>query len=728
MLTNNPNFVLNFNQVSAPGFSKHDIIYSSINICRSHNESVRTYRDFKNVNLPGLLDAFNAFDWNLLYSITDSDIALNLFNNRLLDLYNQFVLIREVKPKNNPWFNAQISHAIMERDIAYRVWVSDRTTTNHNQYKRLRNKVTSLINTAKSNYVSNRLSTSNSTKELWGKLKNLNVGKSVENNNKFNNNSDEINNYFASNFTPDTENPSIPSENEYGLKFATINENDVILAIKSIKSNAVGLDEIPLSFIKLLLPSILPAICYIFNLIITSSKFPEAWKAAKVIPIKKKPNDVNLSNLRPISILSALSKVFERILQLQIRDHLENFDLLTQFQSGFRRGRSTTTAMLKVHDDIHSVVDKKGVAFLLLIDFSKAFDRVSHVKLLKKLSDQFLFSRSAVYLIQSYLSKRSQVVVANDRVSAQIPIISGVPQGSILGPLLFSLFINDLPSVLKYCKIHLFADDVQLYFCSNSIPVSQMAQFVNADLLRVFRWSQTNLLPINTSKTKAMFIKRNQLNISLPSLMLGQDRLEYVDKISNLGFIMQDDLEWDSHVNAQCRKIYNGLRLLRLSTSMLSPATKLSLFKSLLLPHFMYGDVLLLNASARAIDRLRVALNCCVRYVFNVSRLARVTHLQPKLLGCHFYDFIKLRSCFTLFNIINSSSPEYLFNKLTPFQSNRVRSYVIPRYNSSHYANTLFVRGICRFNLLPNEIKNIRARSEFRRECLEWFNRRNQQQ
>lgn len=134
------------------------------------------------------------------------------------------------------------------------------------------------------------------------------------------------------------------------------------------------MDEIPLRFIKLLFPSICPIIHYIFNLIVSSSKFPQAWKHSKIIPIKKKAKTLNLENLRPISILCGLSKVFERILKYQIQEHIENFDLMHTFQSGFRRGHSTTSAFLKVHNDILSVIDRKGVAFLFLLDFSKAFD------------------------------------------------------------------------------------------------------------------------------------------------------------------------------------------------------------------------------------------------------------------------------------------------------------------------------------------------------------------
>lgn len=726
-LTNNPDFVENLNQVSAPEFSKHDILFSSIKICRSETEPTRTFRDYRSLNLPSLMDAFGSIDWNIIFSINDADLAVNILNKYLLNLFNSFVPIRAIKPNKNPWFTEQIAHAILERNIAYRLWISDRSSYNHNQFKRLRNRVTLLVNNAKANFLSDNLTSTNSSKDMWKKLKNLNVSRNSQPTVNFDNSNNEINEYFSSNFTTDGELPPIPSENEHGFKFTEIDDNDIIIAINSIKSNAVGLDEIPLRFIKLLFPEICPILRYIFNLIISTSKFPQAWKSSKIIPIQKKGRNTNLNNLRPISILCALSKVFERLLKNQIQCHIENFNLLHQFQSGFRRGHSTTTAFLKVHDDIHSEIDKKGVAFLLLIDFSKAFDKVSHTKLLKKLSSEFLFSRSAVNFIHSYLSRRTQVVFANGSYSNEIPILSGVPQGSILGPLLFSCFINDLPSVLKHCKIHMFADDVQLYLAIEGLPLSVMTELINSDLFRIYEWSNRNLLPVNASKTKAMFISRNFQYDNLPDLFLGTEKLEYIQTVSNLGFIVQDNLEWDKHINTQCGKIFAGLRLLKITSSMLATPVKMQLFKSLLLPHFIYGDVFLLNASALAIDRLRIALNCCVRFVYKLSNFSRVSHLQHTLIGCPFYDFIKMRSCLTLFKIIHFRSPSYLFQELVPFQSTRSRNFVIPRYNSSHYANTLFVRGIGYWDQLPNEIKNINNVGGFQRECVKWFNRRNQQ-
>lgn len=726
LLTNNTDFVFNFNQVAAAGFSRHDMIFASLNISRCNINNHISYRDYTRIDNSGLQNVINNTDWSILYSIDDPDIALNLFNSYLINIYDSFVPIREFRQsRNNGWFNNDILKAMTERDIAYRLWVSDRSPANHNQYKRLRNRVTHLVNVAKANFVSRTVAGANSSKQLWSKLKQINVTNSSQSNVQYSNTNDEINNYFGMNFSHDSSNlpmaPLIPN----GFKFGLTNENEVINAIGSIKSNSIGLDGIPLKFIKYILPLIINQITYIFNLIIKSSKFPCAWKNAKVIPISKKSGKSDLNNLRPISILSALSKAFEKILKTQIQTFIEHQDLLSPYQSGFRTCHSTTSALLKVHDDIHASIDKKGIAFLLLLDFSKAFDRVSHAKLLRKLSENFLFSCEAVNLIKSYLTNRKQSVFINGQYSEFIDIASGVPQGSVLGPILFSMFINDLPSVLKFCKIHLFADDVQIYFYATDLSVSQMAHLVNIDMSKVHEWSIRNLLPLNASKSHAMFITRSRQSYDLPPIVIGNDELDYVNKFSNLGITFQNDFEWDSQVNQQCRKIYNGIRFLRLTADMLPSDIKLKICKSLLLPHFSFGCEFLLNASARAIDRLRVALNFCIRWIFRLSRYTRVTHLQHHLLGCSFYNFIKVRCCLALFRVINFEKPSYLFEKLRPFQGTRNRNFILPQYQTSHYGGTFFVRGIVYWNQLPPEIKAQRNLISFRREIMAWFATRN---
>lgn len=272
----------------------------------------------------------------------------------------------------------------------------------------------------------------------------------------------------------------------------------------------------------------------------------------------------------------------------------------------------------------------------------------------------------------------------------------------------------------------MFADDVQIYICSTDLSESELAQLMNNDLSNVLAWSNSNFLPINSSKTKVMVISRSRITPNMfPEIRIGATAIDFVDKASNLGVIFQNDLEWDSHIDSQCGKIFGCLRHLKQTGSMLPSHIKLRLFKALIFPHFIYGLELFINASARALYRLKVALNCCVRWIFNLSLYSSVTYLQPQLLGCGFYEFIKLRTVLSMFKIISTKTPRFLLDKLHPFQSIRVNNYIIPQYNTSHYGHSFFVRGIVYWNQLPPEIKSCNNMSEFRRQSTHHINGRN---
>jgi hypothetical protein len=225
------------------------------------------------------------------------------------------------------------------------------------------------------------------------------------------------------------------------FKFHAVDEIAILTAIRSIKSNAVGDDGIPLKFIKIMIPVILPFICHIINSCLVNSEFPSQWKISKVIPIAKVAHPKTINDMRPISILSVLSKVLEVIMKNQINEYLDNHKLFISFQSGFCSKHSTTTAMLNIIDDISSYLDENQAVFLVLLDFSKAFDMLSHDILLQKLEGLFNFSKQAIKMIHNYLTNRSQYVSYCNEISAPVDTHCGVPQGSVLGHYYFQYLL-----------------------------------------------------------------------------------------------------------------------------------------------------------------------------------------------------------------------------------------------------------------------------------------------
>lgn len=280
--------------------------------------------------------------------------------------------------------------------------------------------------------------------------------------------------------------------------------------------------------------------------------------------------------------------------------------------------------------------------------------------------------------------------------------------------------------MLRWCSIQIYADDVQLYIRRLGPCVRELIRLVNEDLERVAEWSERNELHVNQSKSKAMYVKGRRRNTvptdSLPVITMKGQPIEWADRALNLGFVFQADLEWDGLINQQCGKIYACLRTLYSTASAAPTNIRLKMFKALILPHFLFGDLLHVNPSASSMDRLRVALNSCVRFVYGLDRYARVSHLQPNLIGCSLQNLYAHRSCVFLWKLAKTRSPPALFQKLIPFRSRRSQNFIIPLNSTAGYASTMFVRGVINWNMLPSTIKRSTTEANFKRGCLEFWN------
>lgn len=233
-----------------------------------------------------------------------------------------------------------------------------------------------------------------------------------------------------------------------------------------------------------------------------------------------------------------------------------------------------------------------------------------------------------------------------------------------------------------------------------------------------------NNLRINQSKSKALlFGVPRQDNLIFPDLKVDGNHIGLTCDGSNLGMIFQTNLKWDKTVSQQCGKIYSGLRTLRAVTMDMPVQTKLQLFKSLLLPHFIFADVVYMNMTMTLLSKLEVALNDCVRYVYDINRWTSVRHLQESLLGCPFRNFHALRACLFMHKILNRRTPNYLFSKLTPLQGRRTMNLSVPVHNTSLYGESFFVKGVVYWNSLPPDLKRVRSEAMFKKGCTTFFDR-----
>ena len=266
----------------------------------------------------------------------------------------------------------------------------------------------------------------------------------------------------------------LPDFGELEFSLSTVSVNDVVSILNSLDSKkATGCDELPLRFLKACPAEMGKLVATIINQSILTCKFPDSWKCAIVTPVQKSRDNCELTNFRPISVLPVFSKILERVVHDQFVSHLLKFNLFSVYQSGFRPSHSTQDVLLYVVDCWRKAIDDSKFVVAGFLDLAKAFDCVNHNILLDKLARYGVVHSSQTWF-KSYLSNRMQSVKFGGSLSKWGAVRVGVPQGSILGPLLFSIYINDLPNVVKHLKIHMYADDTQLHCCGADLNVVQV--------------------------------------------------------------------------------------------------------------------------------------------------------------------------------------------------------------------------------------------------------------
>ena len=445
------------------------------------------------------------------------DDKVEVFNTLLLDVLNQHAPLKTVriKKKPAPWITTSIRNEMDVCNKLFKIFKKNRLTVSWEAFKVQRNRVTSLQRKAKKQYFHRLLKNNVHPSTLWNTLKAAGATTPLQDNwSSFNMSlpslADSLNSHFVS--VSSASPPSLPPSSasdpvpppQSALSLTSTTPAWCEEALGSLKARcSSGLDGIP----SIALIAGRSVICYplssILNSSISSSVFPQSWKCAWVKPIHKGGDRALPSNYQPISLLPVSSKLLEKCIQQQLSSHLVQNDLLFPFQSGFRPCHSTQTLLLHCLDTWYKALDRRQFVGVVFLDVSKAFDTVSHNLLSDKLSKLGL-SPSAISWFKSYLSDRCQVTRVSDSFSSPGFPSSGIPQGSVLGPSLFSAFINDLPSVLPADSVVLFADDTAIYIISSNLASlnTSLQQCVDAANL----WMTSNGLCLNASKTKSMLI------------------------------------------------------------------------------------------------------------------------------------------------------------------------------------------------------------------------------
>ena len=455
--------------------------------------------------------------------------------------------------------------------------------------------------------------------------------------------------------------------------FDEVTQRTVEKFVNKMKPTTCDLDPLPTALLKSNLSAISPFITQAANAILQSGYFPSSLKTAVIRPLSKKPSlDPNIpENTRPVSNLPWLSKLIENIVADQLRTHLLNNNLFDQFQSGFRVGHSTETALVRVLNDLLLAADDGSPSLLILLDITAAFDTIDHTILLQLLQSTIGLDGTALSWFISYLSERTEYVALGKARSQTHTVTSGVPQGSVLGPTLFTLYMSPLGRIIRKHGIafHCYADDTQLYLRLKPTPaIAQPLVTLNSCLEEVDAWMKANFLQLNWAKTQAIQVGTvNQIkSLPITSITFSGKTIPLSSSVTNLGVIFDPQLTFETHIKSLCQKSFYHLKNISKLRPMLSRAAAERLVHAFVSSRLDYCNALLVGIPGKHLQKLQYIQNSAARILM---RVRKYDHITPTLKALHWLPIssrIDYKISLLTHQCLYGNAPPYLKELLTP--------------------------------------------------------------
>jgi len=723
--------------------SDHNSITFNLKVGNSH--PIRKDTEFRNVKSIDICDFNNAILASDLTKPLPSctDDVVSKYNTVLRELLDKHAPLKKrsiAQRQTQPWINPEILEAKRVRRQCERRWRKSSLHVHRIAYKESCEEVKQRIKEAKATYFIKQIDDCDGDQ---GKLfqivdKLLGRGKpsllpeysvaSVL--------AQTFNEFFVSKIsnirsiltdmecsTDDLQCPPLPSlltpSSSKLNSFHAASISEIISIIKKSSKASCSLDPIPTSLLRNVLPSLAPAITEIVNSVLVSGEFPNDLKSAIVQPLLKKSSldSEILKNFRPVSNLSFLSKVIEKVIASRLLDHMTQNNLMDPMQSAYRKGHSTETALLRVHNDIVCAVDKGHGVCLILLDLSAAFDTVDHTILLTFLEEHIGLEGPPLNVFKSYLTHRTQCVSIKGVFSELNELMYGVPQGSVLGPLAFCIYTLPLGAILKHYEIdyHIYADDTQLYCSFDVNSINDVIGSLSTCISDIRSWMIRNKLKINDDKTEFLLISSPHSKLSKDiKISIGQSEITPSASCKSLGVMLDNHMAMDVQIQNVCKSTLYHIRNISAIRQLIPQSAAAALVHSLVTSRLDYCNSLLYGVPACKLQQLQRVQNIAARVV-TLTRCSPENRITPILKSLHWLP-IKIRIDFKIllltYKCVNSLAPEYLCDLVTkkkcprPLRSEKLEHLKVPRTRLKTYGDRSFqYAAAVEWNKLPLEVR-----------------------